>query len=118
MPGGGAAHQVLAGQLGGAVDAERRRQGVLRQRRPGRLAAEHVVGADVDQRRVGCGAGPSQVQGALGVDAERVNEFALALVHMIERGGVDNDCRRVCRERSLDRPGVGDVELGARERDR
>ena len=88
-------------------------RGVLGVRRGGG-AVEDVVGGDVHQPGPLGGAGGREQLRAEPVDAGRLGLVLLGAVDVGPGGGVDDDV--VTGDRRRDRGGVGDVEVGARDR--
>ena len=102
----------LAGELGGAVDAERPRRVVLAVR-PRGGAVEDVVGRDVHQERARLARRAGEKVRGRGVDGERGPRLRLGRVHAVAGGGVEDHVRPHLRHSARTASAVGDVELGA-----
>ncbi len=108
---------MLAGDFRGAVDVDRPRQVGL-DVRPSEVAAENVVGADVDGQCPQPGAGQGDVARAQRVDAERLLGADLALVHAVERRAVDHNVGRDGRQPIEDARPVRHLDVSMAQPDR
>jgi hypothetical protein len=107
------AHELLAGELGGAVDAGGPRRVELPVG-PAQTTVEDVLGADLHQVGPGARRAEGDVARAQGVDAEGGLGVGLAAVDVGEGGGVDHQVRRQGHD-AVHRVQRGDVGLGAAE---
>jgi hypothetical protein len=111
------AHRVFAAQLRRAVDVDRARDVIDRVRlsvRP--LAVEHVVAAEVHDRRADPLGRGGEMSRSVHVDALRELRVRLAVVDADDRA-VEDDVGTNARDGVVDRCGVCDVELAMRRRD-
>ena len=102
---------MFAGELGDGVDAARIRKRVLVVWL-GRIAVEHVVGADVHEAGARLGAALGEPLDGARVHGEGAVLLALAHLDVVEGGAVDDERRAERLERVEDRLVVGDVESG------
>ena len=105
--------ELLAGQLGDAVDVERRRRvalgvGLASAARP---APEDVVAGEEDDAGPDGGGGASHVAGPEGVDGEGQGRVDLAVVDPVEGGGVDHPIRCQRLEPGGQADAVDDVDV-------
>jgi hypothetical protein len=105
-------HGVLARQLGAAVGGAGTR-GVALGVRLGGGAVEDIVGGHVDEKRSGGG----EISGAVAIDARRGLFLGLRAVDVGPPGAVHDRVGAGVGDGGADGVGVGDVELGAGERD-
>ena len=108
--------QVLARQLGGAVDVERT-GAVAFQVGPGGEAVEDVVGAVVHQDGIDVPGGQGQVPDGLSVGLKGGQDFGLAGVHLVEGRGVDHHPRPLRLQDPANLIGPEDVQGVARRGD-
>jgi hypothetical protein len=103
---------LLAGELGAAVGRKRRRLVALHVRRA-LEAVEDIVGGDVENARFHLRGRSGDVAGAAAVDGEGGLLGRLGTVDVGPGGAVDDDVGPLEVELAVERPRVGDVELGA-----
>jgi hypothetical protein len=110
------AHGILAGSLADAIGAQRIDRIALAISVPRRLAIEHAVGGDMDQRQSSPRAGVGDMRGAVAIDCEGKLRLAFGTVD----GGiccrVDDQCGAARCDRPFNRVDVGDIGLGAAHR--
>ena len=124
---GRADDRVRAGRGFGDRPLARELRAAVGRRRVGRIGldvrvalvpVEHVVARDVDRPRARRGGRARDVPGAGAVRGERIRLVRLGSVDVGPCRAVDDCVGRGARDQPVDGFCVGDIELGARERDR
>jgi hypothetical protein len=109
-----AAHEILAGELAEAVDADRPRGvGLGVGCAAGLVEPEDVIAAEVDEGGPEVAADDGQLADAPGVDGEGGRRLRLGPVHEVVGGAVDDGVGPQRGEGGADGLGPGEVELFA-----
>ena len=105
-------HRVLTGGLAGAIGAQWIDRVALAVGAARRLAVEHIVGRNMDQRQSRPRAGLRNMRGAVTIDRKGKLRLALRPIDGGIGGRVDDQIGATRRHDALDRAGVRDIGLG------
>src|SRR5215212_4639211 len=119
MPRIGVHHQVFPGQLRYGVNVAGLRLARFQMRiMPGTgLTIEDIIGGEEDHPSANLRRRSRQVSSADGIDGKSKRRVQLAVIHAMERGGIDNPVWLLLAHDARDTNTVRDVDIRVRETD-
>ena len=109
MAGAGVLNRLLAGQLAGAINAERRRSIVFRPRLL-LAAVENVIRGVMDEERVTLGGFFGENARSEGIDGVSQRHLRLSAIDGSVGGGVENDIGRGAADEVARLIGIGEID--------